>query len=117
MGERKILNCKLFSFQQYIKSNEALIWFLLVITATGAICLASSLLGYVGIMLNNRAVLTFYNLFLWVCFGLIASIGYVAYRKAKWNIQVTMSFVYTWAFIYQDMMMLLTGQVIVSMAL
>ncbi|CDH51974.1 tetraspanin tsp2 [Lichtheimia corymbifera JMRC:FSU:9682] len=71
VGERKILN---------------------LIIATGAICLASSLLGYVGIMLNNRAVLTFYNLLLWVCFGLIASIGYVAYRKAKWNIQGKLSY-------------------------
>ncbi|KAI9258100.1 Tetraspanin family-domain-containing protein [Phascolomyces articulosus] len=63
-----------------------------LITATGVICLFSSILGFVGIMLNNRAVLTFYNLFLWVCFGMIAAIGYVAYRKAKWNIEGKLSY-------------------------
>ncbi|KAI8136667.1 hypothetical protein BJV82DRAFT_526760 [Fennellomyces sp. T-0311] len=43
-------------------------------------------------MLNNRAILTFYNLFLWVCFGMIAAIGYVAYRKNKWNIEGKLSY-------------------------
>ena len=59
-----------------------------MITATGVICLFSSIVGFAGIMLNNRAILTFYNLFLWACFGMIAAIGYVAYRKSKWNIEV-----------------------------
>ncbi|KAI9012552.1 tetraspanin Tsp2 [Phycomyces nitens] len=70
VGERIILNCK----------------------STGVICLFTSLLGYVGIMLNNRAVLTIYNLFLWVCFGLIAAVGYTAYRKNKWNIEGKLSY-------------------------
>ncbi|KAI7852990.1 hypothetical protein BDC45DRAFT_512014 [Circinella umbellata] len=63
-----------------------------LITATGVICLFTSILGFTGIMLNNRAVLTFYNLFLWACFGMIAAIGYVAYRKSKWNIEGKLSY-------------------------
>lgn len=39
-------------------------------------------------MLNHRGILTIYNLFMWVCFGMITAIGYIAYRKAKWNIEV-----------------------------
>lgn len=53
-----------------------------LILSTGCICLFTSLLGYAGIMLNNRAALTFYNMLMWPCLALIASIGYVAYRKA-----------------------------------
>lgn len=90
VGEPTILNRKsmIFILAAPEKKKEDSICFP-VVTATGAICLFTSLLGYVGIMLNNRAVLTFYNLFLWVCFGLIAAIGYTAYRKNKWNIEVT----------------------------
>lgn len=60
-----------------------------MVTATGVLCLFTSLLGFAGIMLNNRAILTFYNLLLWVCFGMIAAIGYISYRKNKWNIAVS----------------------------
>ncbi|CAO3598982.1 unnamed protein product [Absidia cylindrospora] len=63
-----------------------------LILATGAICLFTSLLGYVGIMLNNRPILAVYNLLLWVCFGTITAIGYTAYRKNKWNIEGKLSY-------------------------
>jgi hypothetical protein len=64
----------------------------LVVLATGVICLFTSLVGYTGIMLNNRAILTFYNLLLWPCFGIIAAIGYTAYRKNKWNLEGKLSY-------------------------
>lgn len=59
-----------------------------MVTATGVICLLTSLLGFVGIVLNHRPILTIYNLLMWPCFGMIAAIGYTAYRKNKWNIEV-----------------------------
>lgn len=59
-----------------------------MVTATGVICLVTSLIGFVGIVLNNRAVLAIYNVMMWPCFGMIAAIGYTAYRKNKWNIEV-----------------------------
>ncbi|KAG0176260.1 hypothetical protein DFQ29_006337 [Apophysomyces sp. BC1021] len=37
-------------------------------------------------------MLAFYNLLLWPCFGLIASVGYAAYRKKKWNIEGKLSY-------------------------
>lgn len=63
-----------------------------MVLATGVICLTTSLIGYAGIMLNNRAILSLYNLLLWPCFGMIASIGYSAYRKNKWNIEGKLSY-------------------------
>lgn len=60
--------------------------------ATGCVCLFTSLLGYVGIMLNNRAILSYYCLLLWPCFGLIAAVGYTAFRKNKWEIDRKLSF-------------------------
>lgn len=63
-----------------------------LILATGCVCLFTSLLGYVGIMLNNRAILSYYCLLLWPCFGLIAAVGYTAFRKNKWEIDRKLSF-------------------------
>ncbi|RUP46680.1 tetraspanin Tsp2 [Jimgerdemannia flammicorona] len=60
--------------------SEALILNLML--SAGSICLFTSLLGYIGIILNSRSILTAYNVLMWPCFALIASIGYVAYRKA-----------------------------------
>ena len=61
-------------------------------TVTGTLCVFTALVGYVGIILNNRTVLTCYNLLLWVTFAMVASIGYVSYRKNKWNIDGKLSY-------------------------
>ncbi|EPB84402.1 hypothetical protein HMPREF1544_08839 [Mucor circinelloides 1006PhL] len=82
-------------FKFYLRADVVLVgerMILDLILATGVVCLFTSLLGYVGIMLNNRPVLSIYNLFLWPCFGLIAAIGYTAYRKNKWNIEGKLSY-------------------------
>ncbi|KAI8891101.1 hypothetical protein K501DRAFT_236127 [Backusella circina FSU 941] len=63
-----------------------------LVTATGIICLSTSLIGFVGIVLNNRFLLSIYNLLLWVCLGMLASIGYASYRKNKWNIEGKLSY-------------------------
>ncbi|CAO3679013.1 unnamed protein product [Rhizopus stolonifer] len=82
-------------FKFYLRADVILVGerpILNLILTTGVICLFTSLVGYVGIMLNNRAILTWYNLFMWPCFGLIAAIGYTAYRKNKWNIEGKLSY-------------------------
>ncbi|KAI9487933.1 hypothetical protein BDB00DRAFT_86329 [Zychaea mexicana] len=63
-----------------------------MVTATGVLCLITSFIGYVGIILNNRGALTLYNLMLWLTFAMIAAIGYVSYRKNKWNIEGKLSY-------------------------
>lgn len=92
VGERMILNCKMIYKWNNSYLQMSKIIFYTVILSTGVVCLFTSLLGYVGIMLNNRPVLSIYNLFLWPCFGLIAAIGYTAYRKNKWNIEGKLSY-------------------------
>ena len=61
---------------------------MIVVTATGAICLFTSLIGFIAIILNNRPLLAVYNLLMWPCLGMIAAIGYTAFIKNKWNIEV-----------------------------
>ncbi|KAI8977878.1 tetraspanin Tsp2 [Pilobolus umbonatus] len=63
-----------------------------LIFSTGIVCLFTSFVGYAGIMLNNRSLLTIYNLLLWPSFGMIAAIGYISYRKNKWNIEGKLSY-------------------------
>ncbi|ORX62997.1 hypothetical protein DM01DRAFT_1331094 [Hesseltinella vesiculosa] len=81
--------CKFYLRAEVVIVGESVL--LNLILSTGVVCLATSLLGYVGIMLNNRTILAVYNLFLWVCFGLIAAIGYYSYRRNKWNISGKLS--------------------------
>ncbi|SRR5258708_7414669 len=47
----------------------------------------TSLLGWAGIFLNNRAFLAGYTFFLWVCFALLVSPGYVSYRTRTFNLE------------------------------
>ncbi|KAI8098824.1 tetraspanin Tsp2 [Halteromyces radiatus] len=91
-----ILLAALFTFFKLYQRADVVIVgervILNLILATGCICLFSALFGYVGIMLNNRPLLAIYNLLLWVCFGMIAAIGYTAYRRNKWNIDGKLSY-------------------------
>ncbi|CAO3643481.1 unnamed protein product [Mucor hiemalis] len=82
-------------FKFYLRADVVLVgerMVLNLILATGVICLFTSLVGYAGIMLNNRVILSIYNLLLWPSFGMIAAIGYTAYRKNKWNIEGKLSY-------------------------
>ncbi|GAN10921.1 conserved hypothetical protein [Mucor ambiguus] len=47
---------------------------------------------FTAIILNNRPLLAVYNLLMWPCLGMIAAIGYTAYRKSKWNIEGKLSY-------------------------
>ncbi|CEP11838.1 hypothetical protein [Parasitella parasitica] len=77
-------NALVFLIGQYTLVN--------MVTAAGVICLLTSLIGFAAIILNNRPLLTVYNLLMWLCLGMIAAIGYTAYRKSKWNIEGKLSY-------------------------
>lgn len=47
----------------------------------------TSLVGWSGILLNNRAFLAVYNLLLWVTFALLVVPGYVTYRRRAFNLE------------------------------
>jgi hypothetical protein len=44
-------------------------------------------MGFSGILLNNRAFLAFYTLFLWFCLALIVAPGYITYKKKTFNLE------------------------------
>ncbi|KAH8552535.1 tetraspanin Tsp2 [Umbelopsis sp. PMI_123] len=95
-----VLLAVLTYFKLYLRADVIIVTELLLlrlVTAAGSICLVTSFVGYAGIMLNNRAILTIYNVLLWPCFALIAAIGYVSYRKNKWNLEGKLS--YQWHYL------------------
>jgi hypothetical protein len=49
--------------------------------------LLTSLLGWAGILLNNRLFLSIYCLLTWITFAFIISPGYIAYRKQQYNLE------------------------------
>ncbi|GHJ89449.1 hypothetical protein NliqN6_5851 [Naganishia liquefaciens] len=60
---------------------------LIISTAAGALSLFTALLGFAGIILNNRAFLAVYNLLLWVCLALIVTPGYLTYKQHTFNLE------------------------------
>ncbi|KAF8323897.1 hypothetical protein DL93DRAFT_2123598 [Clavulina sp. PMI_390] len=60
---------------------------LVLSTTAAAVGVFTACLGWAGILLNNRAFLAVYTLFLWITFGFLVSPGYVAYRKREFNLE------------------------------
>ncbi|KAF8621731.1 hypothetical protein AX15_007531 [Amanita polypyramis BW_CC] len=60
----------------------------LVLSTLAAICgLFTSLLGWAGILLNNRSFLAIYTFLTWVTFALLVIPGYVSYKKHTFNLE------------------------------
>jgi len=68
-------------------SIDALLHIVTVSTCAGALCLLTAMMGFSGILLNNRAFLGFYTLFLWFCLALIVAPGYITYKKKTFNLE------------------------------
>ncbi len=58
-----------------------------VSTVAAAMIVLTSLIGYGGIILNNRAFLAVYTLFLWICLGLLVAPGYMTYKQRTFNLE------------------------------
>lgn len=58
-----------------------------VSTIACSLCLVTSLIGYAGILLNNRSFLAVYSLLLWFCFALIVTPGYLTYKQWAFNLE------------------------------
>ncbi|KAI8089110.1 Tetraspanin family-domain-containing protein [Halteromyces radiatus] len=50
-------------------------------------CFLTSIVGYIGIVNKNRRYLGYYALFLWVCFALIITVGYLGFKHRTWNLK------------------------------
>lgn len=58
-----------------------------VSTVAACLCLVTSLVGFAGVLLNNRAFLATFTFLCWLCFALLVVPGYVAYKKSAFNLE------------------------------
>ncbi len=58
-----------------------------VSTTAAALVVLTSLIGFAGIILNNRPFLAVYTLLLWVCLALIVAPGYMTYKQRTFNLE------------------------------
>lgn len=76
--------------QTYFRADHALLS-VQVGTAAMILCLATSIVGWAGILLNNRAFLTVYSTLLWPAFALMVAPGYITYKKRAFNLDGKMN--------------------------
>ncbi|KAJ7062787.1 hypothetical protein C8F01DRAFT_104152 [Mycena amicta] len=60
---------------------------LVLSTLAASMALLTALVGWAGIMLNNRGFLAVYTFFLWISFALLVIPGYITFKKAKFNLE------------------------------
>lgn len=58
-----------------------------VSTLAASFCLLTSLIGYAGVLLNNRSFLAVFTFLCWICFALIVIPGYLAYKRFAFNLE------------------------------
>lgn len=56
-------------------------------TIAASLSLITSLIGWVGILLNNRAFLSIYAFLLWISFAFLIAPGYIAYKRKNFNLE------------------------------
>ncbi|KAL0575717.1 hypothetical protein V5O48_006251 [Marasmius crinis-equi] len=56
-------------------------------TVAASIGIITSLIGYAGILLNNRSFLAVYTFMTWVTFASLVVPGYIAYRRRSFNLE------------------------------
>ncbi|KAI1791987.1 tetraspanin Tsp2 [Ganoderma leucocontextum] len=60
---------------------------LIISTIVASLGVLTSLIGWSGILLNNRAFLAIYSFLLWICFALLVTPGYITYKKRTFNLE------------------------------
>lgn len=59
----------------------------LIISTMAAACgVVTSIIGWSGILLNNRSFLAVYTFALWICFAFLVTPGYITYKKRTFNL-------------------------------
>ena len=56
-------------------------------TIAACMGIVTSLIGWAGILLNNRGFLAWYTFLLWICFAFLVTPGYITYRKRTFNLE------------------------------
>jgi hypothetical protein len=60
---------------------------LILSTAAAALASVTSVIGWAGILLNNRSFLAVYTFSLWLCFALLVTPGYMTYKQRTFNLE------------------------------
>lgn len=60
---------------------------LVVSTIAASLGLLTALIGWPGILLNNRSFLAVYTFMLWICFALLLTPGYLTYLRKHRNLE------------------------------
>ena len=60
---------------------------LIVSTVAASMGIVTSLVGWAGILLNNRGFLAWYSFLLWICFAFLVTPGYISYKKRTFNLE------------------------------
>ncbi|KAJ6544355.1 hypothetical protein B0H19DRAFT_956289 [Mycena capillaripes] len=60
---------------------------LILTTTAAAMALLTALIGWAGIVLNNRGFLAVYTFLLWISFALLVIPGYLTYKKFAFNLE------------------------------
>jgi hypothetical protein len=56
-------------------------------TLASSFGILTSLVGWAGILLNNRSFLAIYTFFLWITFAFLVVPGYITYKKRAFNLE------------------------------
>jgi hypothetical protein len=59
---------------------------LIMSTIAASFGVITSLMGWAGILLNNRSFLAMYTFLLWLCFVLLVTPGYFAFKRRNFNL-------------------------------
>ena len=60
---------------------------LIVSTIASSLGLFTSLIGWAGILLNNRAFLAIFTFLTWIVFAFLVTPGYITFRKTQYNLE------------------------------
>ena len=60
---------------------------LITSTFAASVGIVTSLVGWAGILLNNRGFLAWYSFLLWICFAFLVTPGYITYKKRTFNLE------------------------------
>lgn len=60
---------------------------LIISTLAATVGILTSLIGWAGILLNNRAFLAVYSFLCWIVFALLVTPGYITYRHRTFNLE------------------------------
>ena len=60
---------------------------LIISTAAATLAALTSIIGWAGILLNNRSFLAVYTFALWLCFALLVTPGYLTYKQRTFNLE------------------------------